>query len=77
MDWATDMAMIGAGSAAEVDGYIGYFEPYALSHEALDKDLRFQEEVRNAARALSKAVLAQRQGKLVAPGAQLSEPVPK
>src|SRR2546423_2825543 len=46
-DWASDMHMVLAGSKAEVDGYIGYFEPYASSHEALDRDLAFQAEVKN------------------------------
>ena len=30
-DWAKDMHMVVAGSNAEVDGYIGYFEPYATA----------------------------------------------
>jgi multimeric flavodoxin WrbA len=76
-DWAADMHLIAAGSAAEVDGYIGYYEPYACSHEALDKDTRFQEDVRNAARALAEAVKAQLNGKLIEPGAQLNDPAPK
>src|SRR3569832_1514390 len=28
-DWLTDMKLISAGSVAEVDGYVGYMEPYA------------------------------------------------
>ena len=37
--------------AASIDRYVGYYEPYATSHQALDRDQGFQEEVRNAARA--------------------------
>lgn len=76
-DWASDMHMITAGSAAEIDGYIGYYEPYACSHEALDQDTAFQEEVRNAARALAQAVKAQLAGTLFEPGTDLKDPKPK
>lgn len=77
MDWAKDMKLVGAGSAAEVDGYIGYFEPYACSHTALDKDQRFQEQVRNAARALAEGVEAQLAGRFIEPGGNLKAPQPK
>jgi multimeric flavodoxin WrbA len=77
MDWAADMKLIAAGAAAEVDAYIGYYEPYATSHEALDKDTGFQREVQNAATALAEAVSAQREGRLAEPGFTLPEPRPK
>ena len=77
MDWASDMHLVSAGARAEVDGYVGYYEPYATSHEALDKDDDYQQEVRNAAITLRDAVLAQRSGKLVEAGANLREPRPK
>jgi hypothetical protein len=60
-----------------IDGYIGYFEPYATSHEALDRDLSFQAEVKNAALTLIEAVEAKRGGRLVEPGGRLTEPRPK
>jgi len=69
--------MVLAGSKGEVDGYIGYFEPYASSHEALDRDLVFQTEVKNAALTLMEAVEAKRSGRLVEAGSQLEEPRPK
>jgi hypothetical protein len=53
------------------------FEPYATSHEALDKDEDFQAETRNAALTLCEAVTAQREGRLVAAGQRLPEPRPK
>src|SRR5436305_13056717 len=55
-DWLTDMDLLPAAPSAVVDRYVGYYEPYATSHEALDRDHSFQEETRNAARALVEAV---------------------
>ncbi len=40
-DWAGDMHLISAGGQAELDRYVGYYEPYATSHEALDRDEAF------------------------------------
>ena len=77
VDWAADMHLIPAGTPAEVDRYVGYYEPYATSHEALDRDQAFQEEVRNAARTLMEAVTAKREGRLVTAGTSLKEPRPK
>ncbi|HET9465638.1 MAG TPA: hypothetical protein VFO71_08920 [Gemmatimonadales bacterium] len=51
-DWLLDMDLVQAGNAAVLDRYIGYYEPYATSHAALDGDAALQEEVRNAARTL-------------------------
>jgi multimeric flavodoxin WrbA len=73
-DWMRFMQMIPAGPKAELDRYIGYFEPYATSHEALDKDDAIQEEVRNAARTLLGAVEARRAGRLVSAGSCLKPP---
>ncbi|HEX2148518.1 MAG TPA: flavodoxin family protein [Pseudorhizobium sp.] len=73
-DWMQSMELIPAGALSELDRYIGYWEPYATSHEALDADAAIQEEVRNAARTLLQAVVAQREGKLVVPGSNLKQP---
>jgi hypothetical protein len=51
-DWLSDMQLVSAGPAANFDRYVGYYEPYATSHDALDEDAAIHEEVRNAARAL-------------------------
>lgn len=51
-DWLCDMELVPAGGDANIDRYIGYYGPYATSHEALDKDEALQQEVRNAARLL-------------------------
>jgi hypothetical protein len=70
-DWLRFMHLVPAGVPAELDRYIGYWEPYATSHEALDKDENIQEEVRNAARTLLEAVQARRDGRLVSAGSDL------
>jgi multimeric flavodoxin WrbA len=76
-DWASDLHMVSAGAKGELDGYIGYFEPYATSHEALDDDTAFQKEVTNATTTLLEAVEAMRGGRLVQAGSTLKEPRPK
>jgi multimeric flavodoxin WrbA len=76
-DWLTDMGLVPAGRAALVDGYVGYYKPYANSHEELDDDKEFQDEVRNAARTLVSAVRLLRRGELKQPDKALREPRPK
>jgi multimeric flavodoxin WrbA len=76
VDWLTDMRLIQAGDAGALDRYIGYYGSYAQSHEALDRDEPFKEEVRNAARALARAVKFVRQGR-PEPDADLADPRPK
>jgi multimeric flavodoxin WrbA len=76
-DWLTDMRLIPAGRTALVDGYVGYYEPYATSHDHLDQDKGFQEEVRNAARTLINAVRLLRRGEFKQADASLREPRPK
>jgi multimeric flavodoxin WrbA len=77
VDWAVDLHLIPAGPRAALERYIGYFKPYATSHEALDSDHDFQTETRNAALTLCEAVRAQRAGTLVEAGQQLRDPRPK
>ena len=76
-DWLTDMRLISAGSMAECDGYVGYMKPYATSHESLDDDAAFQENVRNAARTLGVAVRLARAGHLDNPAEGLRDPILK
>jgi multimeric flavodoxin WrbA len=76
-DWLDWMGLIDAGPVAQLDRYVGYYESYADSHAALDKDRAFQDEVRNVARAVSAAVAAVRSGKLVQPDRKLTNPRPK
>ncbi len=76
-DWLDWMGLIDAGVQARLDRYIGYFEPYATSHDALDRDQAMQEETRNVARAVAKAVSELRAGRLQAVQPALRQPRPK
>jgi len=76
-DWLHWMGLVDAGSLSQLDRYIGYFEPYSSSHEALDGDENVQEEARNVARAVVAAVKMLREGSLPRPDAALKAPRPK
>ena len=73
-DWLDWMGLIGAGSQSRLDRYVGYYQPYATSHDALDADTAMQEEVRNVARAVANAVRELRAGTLSQPDARLARP---
>ena len=73
-DWLASIGLEAAGHPAALDRYIGYWRPYATSHQALDADTALQAEVRLAARTLLDAVAAKRAGKLVAAAADLRAP---
>lgn len=73
-DWLDWMGLVDAGPKARFDRYVGYYEPYATSHQALDRDQDVQEETRNAARALLEAVAQLRKGELSTPGRSLHAP---
>jgi multimeric flavodoxin WrbA len=55
-DWLTDMGLEPAPPGALLDRYIGYYRPYATSHDDLDADTELQTEVRIAARTLGVAL---------------------
>lgn len=76
-DWLDWMGFIDAGTQARLGRYIGYYEPYASSHEVLDRDVAVQDEARNVARAVGKAVAELRAGRLQAVQATLTRPRPK
>ena len=73
-DWLEWMGLVPAGFQSRFDRFIGYYQPYATSHDALDKDEAVQEETRNVARALTRAVRALRTGELQPPDAGLKPP---
>jgi multimeric flavodoxin WrbA len=52
VDWLSFMRLVPAGRGAQLDRYIGYWQPYATSHDTLDADIAIQDEVRNAAHIL-------------------------
>ena len=76
-DWLDWMGLIDAGPQAKLDRFIGYYEPYATSHETLDADDALQAEVRNVALAVAEAVTELRAGRLQQPGRDLKRPRPK
>ena len=76
-DWLDWMGLIDAGSQARLDRFIGYYEPYATSHDTLDADKAVQAEVRNVASAVANAVKALRAGTLSQPDKGLARPRPK
>jgi multimeric flavodoxin WrbA len=73
-DWLTDMGLVQAGASGVLDTYIGYYRPYATSHDDLDADPDVFEEVRNAARSLVAMVTQIRIGAWQAPDAGLRDP---
>jgi multimeric flavodoxin WrbA len=76
-DWLDWMELIDAGAMARLDRFLGYYEPYATSHDVLDRDQDFQEEVRNVARAVAHAVRMLRSGVLMRPDAVVHPARPK
>ena len=76
-DWLDWMGLIDSGPRSRLDRFIGYYESYAESHEALDRDTAVQEEVRNVARAVTHAVGQLRRGILFKPDWNLHSPRPK
>ena len=76
-DWLLDMGLVQAGAGATLDRYIGYYEPYATSHDALDRDRALHDEVRMAASTLVEAVKLARVGKWPLPESKIKEPRPK
>jgi multimeric flavodoxin WrbA len=76
-DWLDWMGLLDAGVQARLDRLIGYYQPYASSHEALDQDEAVQEESRNVARALANTVTELRAGRLQAAQPGLTRPRPK
>lgn len=73
-DWLRDSGLIEAGKMSQLARLLGYMQPYATSHDELDRDTALQEEVRNAARSLVAAVKLLRAGKLPQADAGLHAP---
>ena len=73
-DWLTDIGMIQAGPQAVLDTWIGWYKPYATSHEDLDADPDIFTQVGNAALSLAAMVKQIRSGEYKAPDAGLHRP---
>lgn len=56
------MALEPTGAAGSIDRYIGYYRPYATSHDDLDRDADLFVEVRSAMRVLVERVAQLRAG---------------
>jgi multimeric flavodoxin WrbA len=76
-DWLDWMGLVDAGSKSRLDRFVGYYEPYATSHDTLDVDTAMQEEVKNVARAVRQAIAELRSGTLSLPDKALIAPRPK
>lgn len=76
-DWLDWMGLIDAGTQARLDRFIGYYEPYATSHDTFDADKAVQGEIRNVAAAVANAVKALRAGTLSQPDKTFKRPRPK
>jgi hypothetical protein len=76
-DWLDWMGLVDAGDQARLDRYIGYYEPYATSHDTLDRDTAVQDEARNVGRAVARYVKALRTNGLEVELAKLPRPRPK
>jgi multimeric flavodoxin WrbA len=61
-EWLTSIGMVQAGASATVDTLIGYWEPYATSHDKLDAQPDTFVLVDNAAKSLAKLVRELRSG---------------
>ncbi len=75
-DWLSDMKLVPALPQGGIDRYIGYYEPYATSHDALDRDSAVQQEARTTATALVDAVRLMRAGRYPHPDGGV-DPRPK
>jgi multimeric flavodoxin WrbA len=76
-DWLVSLELVQAGASAALDRYVGYYEPYATSHDALDRDRALHTEVRNAARSLVESVRQLRGGRVREPDEDIEAPRPK
>jgi multimeric flavodoxin WrbA len=73
-EWLTSIGMVQAGASAVVDTLIGYWEPYATSHDKLDAQPEIFTLVENAAKSLAGMVRAIRSGAYRAPDEGLRNP---
>lgn len=65
------MGLVDAGPLSRIDRYIGDYEPYATSHDALDRDHALFAEVHAAAEAVANGVSMLRVKTLGAPDAKI------
>jgi multimeric flavodoxin WrbA len=63
-DWLDWMGLVDSGPDGRLDRMIGYYEPYATSHQTLDGDRGLEQEVRNVGTAVARTARALRAGEL-------------
>jgi multimeric flavodoxin WrbA len=76
-DWLEWMGLVDAGAVAKLDRYVGYYEPYYCSHDALDKDKAVQDEVKNVARSVVSSAKNLHTGQLKQDKSHIESPRPK
>jgi multimeric flavodoxin WrbA len=76
-DWLDWMGLISAGAKARLERFIGYYEPYATSHETLDNDEAMLIEAENVAKSVARGIADLRAGKLGQPDRDVKDPRPK
>ncbi len=76
-DWLTDIGMIQSGPSSVFETFIGYYRPYATSHEDLDADENLPVQVKNAAISLARMVGQIRSGDYHSPDSGLESTVEK
>lgn len=76
-NWLTEAMLIPSSVYGSIGRYIGYYGPYATSHDELDKDGALMEEVSIAAQALALNISAMRSGNLATQMPELPDPRPK
>lgn len=76
-NWLTEMMLIPSSIYGQLGRYIGYYGPYATSHDAFDSDHALIEEIRLSSEALAMNVMAERAKKLVTQIPHLHDPRPK
>ncbi|MEO8260106.1 MAG: hypothetical protein ABI868_22360 [Acidobacteriota bacterium] len=73
-DWLSDLGLVQAGASGVLDPRIGYYRPYATSHEDLDADPDVFARVTNAALSLAAMIAQIRSGRYRPPDDNLEEP---
>ena len=73
-EWLSGLGMVQAGASAVLDTWIGYYKPYATSHDELDAEPEIFVQVENAAKSLVNMVREIRSGAYRAPDAGLANP---
>lgn len=73
-NWLASMPLVQAGASGVVGRYLGDYQDYSGSHDALDADPALQAEVRNAAASLVETVRQIRSRRYRPPDAGLAAP---